>query len=374
MASTPYPPPGDDSPIRFIRGWFYRRFSDPQVLGLAIVLIVAVAIVLFAGSMVAPALASIVIAYLLEAVVVFLERRGMRRLAAVLIVFSVFMASLLFGIFALLPALTEQMVQLVRLLPTMLLKGQLALLSLPERYPGFEKEIVDITAQLRREALLFGQSLVTRSLSSVVGVITIAVYLILMPIMVFFFLKDKERIIRWISSVLPDDRQMLKRVWYDVDLQIGNYVRGKFVEILIVWVATYITFALMGLQFAMLLGIAVGLSVLIPYIGAMVVTIPVALVAYFQWGFTPDFLWLMIAYLVVQLIDGNVVVPLLFSEAVNLHPIAIILAILIFGGLWGFWGVFFAIPLATLVSAVLKAWPRFHRTDQEDQPVEAPGS
>ncbi len=65
-----------------------------------------------------------------------------------------------------------------------------------------------------------------------------------------------------------------------------------------------------------------------------------------------------IVYLVLQALDGNVLVPLLFSEVVKLHPIAIILAILVFGGLWGFWGVFFAIPLATLAHAVIRAWPR----------------
>jgi putative permease len=108
----------------------------------------------------------------------------------------------------------------------------------------------------------------------------------------------------------------------------------------------------------MLLGVVVGLSVLVPYIGATVVTLPVAVIAYFQWGFTGDFGYIMLAYAVIQALDGNVLVPLLFSEVVNLHPIAIIVAVLVFGGLWGFWGVFFAIPLATLVQAVLSAWPR----------------
>jgi Predicted permease len=89
-----------------------------------------------------------------------------------------------------------------------------------------------------------------------------------------------------------------------------------------------------------------------------VVTIPVLAVGWFQWGWTADFGWLALAYFVIQAIDGNVLVPLLFSEVVSLHPIAIIVAILVFGGFWGFWGVFFAIPLATLVNAVIQAWPR----------------
>jgi hypothetical protein len=68
--------------------------------------------------------------------------------------------------------------------------------------------------------------------------------------------------------------------------------------------------------------------------------------------------WVLIVYGIIQGLDGNVLVPLLFSEANDLHPITIILAILVFGGLWGFWGVFFAIPLATLVKAIYNAWPR----------------
>jgi putative permease len=134
-------------------------------------------------------------------------------------------------------------------------------------------------------------------------------------------------------------------------------VRGKAVEIIIVGSVTFITFSLMGLQYAALLATLVGFSVLIPYIGAAVVTLPVAILAFFQFGWGWDFGSVIIAYGIIQAIDGNLLVPLLFSEVVNLHPIAIIVAILIFGGLWGFWGVFFAIPLATVVNAILRAWP-----------------
>ena len=93
------------------------------------------------------------------------------------------------------------------------------------------------------------------------------------------------------------------------------------------------------------------------------VTLPITLVAYFQWGLTPDFVWLLITYGVIQFLDGNVLVPILFSEAVNLHPVAIIVAILVFGGVWGFLGVFFAIPLATLVKALINVWPTHENDD-----------
>lgn len=159
------------------------------------------------------------------------------------------------------------------------------------------------------------------------------------------------------SRFLPTERRLVTEIWQEMDAQIGNYVRGKIYEIIIVGGVSYIVFQLMSLNYAPLLALLVGLSVIIPYIGAAVVTLPIAFVAYVQWGITPDFVWLMIWYAVIQFLDGNVLVPILFSDAVNLHPVAIISAILVFGGMWGFWGVFFAIPLATLVKALINIWP-----------------
>src|SRR5690606_38694530 len=125
----------------------------------------------------------------------------------------------------------------------------------------------------------------------------------------------------------------------------------------IIWGMSYALFAVLDLQYAVLLSFLVGVSVIIPYVGAVIVTIPIEIVGYFQWGFGSEWMWLMGLYFVIQALDANVVVPILFSEVVDLHPIAIIIAVLFFGGIWGVWGVFFAIPLATLVQAVIKAWP-----------------
>src|SRR5690625_7084574 len=91
--------------------------------------------------------------------------------------------------------------------------------------------------------------------------------LVLIPVLVFFFLKDKHRLMAWFAQYLPSDRALVTRVWQEVDAQIGNYVRGKVLEILIVWIVTYIVFALLMLPFVMLLSMMVGFSVLIPYIG-----------------------------------------------------------------------------------------------------------
>ena len=191
------------------------------------------------------------------------------------------------------------------------------------------------------------------------GLVSVMIYLFLVPMMVFFFLKDKQLLIAWFLQFMPKDRNLTVRVWEEVDMQIGNYVRGKFGEVFILWAVSYATYATMGLNYAMLLAVLMGLQVIIPYIGATLVTFPVLGVAYFQWGCGGDeFMYVVIAYSIIQALDGVVLVPILFSEAVNLHAVAIIVAILFFGGLWGFWGVFLAIPLATVVKAVLTAWPR----------------
>ena len=343
----------------FLNNWYRRYFTHPQAAVLVVLLVSGFIILYFLGSMLAPMLAAVVFAYLLEGPIQKLTARNMPRLAAVSLVFLLFILVMGFIMVGLLPVLSGQASQFFQELPGMLNRGQDLLLRLPERYPGIiSAELVnEIGLVLRRGAGDFGQELVSVSVASIPTIITVLVYLILVPLMIFFFLKDKDAVRVWLSRFLPSDRSLVSHLWREMDAQTGNYIRGKVYEIAIVGATTYLVFSLFGLNYAFLLSITVGLSVLIPYIGAAVVTLPVALVAYFQWGFDPIFIWLVIAYFIVQFLDGNVLVPILFSDAVNLHPLAIIIAILVFGGFWGFWGVFFAIPLATLVKALINVWP-----------------
>ncbi|MFN2304346.1 MAG: AI-2E family transporter [Anaerolineales bacterium] len=358
--------------MKIISDWFRRHFTDPQVVVLMVLLVVTTAVILLMGQMLAPVLAGIVIAYLLEDFVQFLQRLSMPRLPAVLLVFVLFNAFMIFLLVGLMPLLSSQLIQLVQQFPTMFKKGYALLESLPSMYPSFitEAQVLQLTNTINEEFTDLSQKILSWSLASVVGFITIIIYVVLVPLLVFFFLKDKDRILIWFRGFLPEDYTLIQKVWREVDLQMGNYIRGKFWEILVVWLVSYVVFAFMNLQFAMLLGLMVGLSVIVPYIGAAVVTLPVALVAFFQWGWGSEFMWLMIAYAIIQALDGNILVPLLFSEVVDLHPIAIIVAVLVFGGLWGFWGVFFAIPLATVVQAILKAWPK----GAFRQPIKSPPS
>jgi len=341
-----------------IKDWYHRNFSDPQVVILALWLIFGVVLVMTLGRMLAPVFASIIVAYLLEGLVARLVRFGVPRMIAVMGVFSGFMAILLVLFFGITPMITRQLAQALAELPEYIRQIQAVIAELPQRYPQIvgEEQVNDILGKIGDDIRKYGGGFF--SPSGLMYLIGLVIFLVLMPILVFFFLKDKNQILAWFRRYLPRNRALAMRVWSEVDAQIGNYVRGKVLEILIVWIVTFITFELLGLPFAMLMSMLVGFSVIIPYIGAAIVTIPVAIVAFIQFGFTADFVWVLVAYAIIQLLDGNVLVPVLFSEVVSLHPVAIIVAVLVFGGIWGFWGVFFAIPLATLVNAVLRAWPR----------------
>lgn len=361
-----------------IRGWFRERFSDPQIVALAVVVAAVGFLIWEFGGMLAPMFASVVIAYLLEGPTRMLERRRMPRLLAVVAVFSLFMFFLLFVLFWLLPLISNQIAQLVNQTPAMIARGQDELLSLPDRYPRFftEEQVRDWMNVLRSEFVTVGQRVVSISLASLRGLVTILMYMVLMPLLVFFFMKDKTAILRWAEGFLPEKRELAVEVWRDVDRQIGAYLRGKMWEILIVWAATYVALSLTGLDFAMLLALATGLSTLIPYVGAIAVTVPVLFLGYAQFGWGTQYLTMAGVYGLIHLLDANILVTLLLSGAVKIHPVAVIAAVLIFGGLLGFWGLFFAIPLATLVRALLRAIQRQARDKrgQAAQPRETAGA
>jgi putative permease len=347
--------------MEVLKDWYRRSFSDPQVVILGLFLFIGFAIVIGLGAWLAPMFASIVIAYLLESVVNRLQRLRVPRMAAVIVVFLLFTAVLLFLFFGLVPLVLRQLTQFVQQFPDYISSGQEVLRRVPEAYPQLVSaaQIEALITQLGQDVAGLGQRVVGWSLASVKTLITLLViYLILVPLLVFFFLKDKDLMIGWVAARLPRERSLVNRVWTEAEGQIANYVRGKVLEIFIVGAVTFVTFMLLDLQYTALLATIVGFSVLVPYVGATVATLPIAVVAYFQFGWGWEFTQILIAYAIIQALDGNVLVPLMFSEVVSLHPVAIILAILVFGGLWGFWGVFFAIPLATLVKAVINVWPK----------------
>ncbi|NTS75974.1 AI-2E family transporter [Catenovulum sp. SM1970] len=352
--------------FEIIKSWYQNRFSDPDAVTLALIILLSFAIAFFVGDILAPVFVAIVIAYLLEWPVSKLCQLGCRRTFAVVGVLILFLWLTIMMFVGLVPLIWQQASHLINESPQILAQAQDALLTIPEEYPTLvsAEQVTHVIEGVSDKIISASQSLITASFESLVTLMALLIYLVLVPLMVFFMLKDKSELVAGIVRFLPNQRKLAVKVWHEMNGQIGNYIQGKVIEILIVGIASVIVFLLLDLRYAVLLGVAVGLSVLIPYIGAAVVTIPVAVVALFQFGISAEFWYVMIAYGIIQAIDGNVIVPLLFSQAVNLHPVVIIIAVLFFGGLWGFWGIFFAIPLATLIKAILNAWPNMD-TEQE---------
>lgn len=353
--------------INVFKKWMDVLFAEEEAIILLLIIFGSLLLVLTLGDVLAPVISSAILAFLMYGMTAQLMARNVPSWLALSLAFLVFVGSFFGVLLIVLPLVWKQMAALFNELPTMLTQWQYSLSLLPEQYPGLvtEQQITELVSIIQSELGSMGQTVVSFSISKIPNVVGLLIYIVLVPILVFFFLKDREVILAWLADFLPNKRPILVKVWEEMNGQVANYVRGKVIEILVVGIVSYLCFVILGLNYAALLGLLVGLSVLIPYIGAAVVTIPVTMIAYFQWGLGSEFYTLFIVYSVIQALDGNVLVPLLFSEAVNLHPVAIILAVLVFGGLWGLWGVFFAIPLATLIKAVLNAWPSAGSVNKE---------
>jgi putative permease len=336
-----------------------RYFSNEEVVVFLLLLIATLGVLALWGGVLAPVLIAIVLAFLLQGVVDRLQKVGLGHVTSVFLVFFTFLTSCGVFIAVMVPIIWRQAVRFVQDAPRMFTVIRDEILHFAEGNSEFVSQtaIDEIVNTLANESTNLGQWLVSFSLSSIPSLFSLVIYLVLVPLVMFFLLKDQDKILSYLTSWLPKERKMMRNIAHEMNEQIANYIRGKFIEMLVVGVVTYIVFAIFGLKYAELLALLVSLSVLIPYIGAAAVTIPVVLVAFYQYGTQSDFVYVVVAYLIVQALDGNVLVPLLFSEAVNLHPLAIIVAVLFFGGVWGFWGIFFAIPLATLVKAIINAWP-----------------
>jgi len=345
--------------IKLIKDWYTDNFTDPNQVSLALVLIFSVIVTYILVQTIAPILVAIVLAYMLEGLVQHLMKiTKTTRHFSVIVVFLLFLIISILTLFMLLPLLLDQLTLLVKSLPEIFNKSKQLILGLYDENEYIPKDYINnIFLGLQGETSKVGNSIFTFSLASAGGLFAIIVYAILVPIMIFFMLFDKEIINSWIARFFPKKLELTRRAYLELNLKIGNYIRCKFIEIMIVWISSFILFFSLGLNYSLLLSFLCGLSVIIPYVGMIAVTIPIILVAYFQWALGSEFWYVIIGHLLIQAVDGNVVVPILFSDAVNIHPFAILLSILFFGSVWGIWGVFFAIPLAVLISTILNVWP-----------------
>ena len=346
--------------INTFKHWYEQHLTHKESVILVIVMASTFLVLATIGDILMPVLVALILAYLMQGAADRLKSWGLNETLALSGATLLFAGVFLGFTVGIAPLIWRQLGGLIREAPAMVEAVQAVVAGLIAQYPTMIEQapIEELMSTLQSQAASFGQAVLGFGLSSIPSVLTFAIYMVLIPLMVFFFLKDREVILNWVLSFLPSDRPQLDQIGRAMNVQIANYVRGKGIEITIIGAVSYAAFTTFDLNYTALLALLVGLSVIVPYIGAFLVTIPVMLVALFQFGLTGDFYWVVGLYMLIQVLDGNVLVPLLFSEAVDLHPVAIIIAVLVFGGSWGVWGVFFAIPLATLCNVLLVSWPR----------------
>ena len=343
----------------YLKGFFKNYFYEEEQFAALFLLIIAGILLYFIGSTITPIFVSILIAYLLNGVMNFFEGKNYSKKTAFYFSFTIFLVFYLIVLVSL-PYVTGQIASLINELPAIVAFVQNLFDNLIIRYPNFftTEQVEEIFASSTSFIPSIAEQVLIQLNTGFSAIMNALIFLILTPILVFFFLKDKSEMLSYVTYFLPNKRILLSQIWSDLNTQLFGYVRGKALEMIIVGSVTTLAFLILGVNYSVILGILVGMSVLIPLFGAILVTIPVVAIGLFQWGLDTPFFIFLFVYLLIQILDGNVLFPLLMGNEVNLHPVLIILAILVFGGIWGFWGLLLAVPIATLIRAVFKVWPK----------------
>ena len=336
-----------------------RIFSNEETIVFSLIILLTLIIFSLFIGVLTPFIISVIVAYLLVGLQKKIETYNVSENLATILAFSIFIIIGAAMFIWLIPLLYVQLQSFVLDIPRLFNEFLNFVSTIPAAFPDLvDSDQISVFFQaVSSELSSITQNIVKSSISGIQSTITVLLYIILFPILVYFFLFDRKNIIEGCLKIIPGDRAMLSQVWSEMDVQLSNYVRGKVLEIFIVGIAAAVLFASFGLNYGALLAVLVGLSVLIPYVGAFSITIPIVIIGILQFGLGSQFYLLIGLYLLLQFLDGNLLVPIIFSEAVKLHPIVIILAVFLFGSMFGFWGVFFSIPLATFIKAVWNAWP-----------------
>lgn len=318
----------------------------------SLILFLLAVIIIIKSSFFLPIIISIIITYFLYNIKKMLMKIGCSNYISFITTYSLFITLFLLILIILLPLIFKQLANLFNDLPIILQKVKILTYK---KYPSIlsPEQTNVIFSNITTYVQSIGKTVISASIISITLIIKWILYIFIIPVFVFFLLKDHNKILEWFDKIMPQKMNFWKTIWLAINKQIENYVRGKLIEIIIIALANYILFKIYKIQYADLLALMVGLSVIIPYIGAIIVSIPIVLISLVQFGISNDFLYITFIYTIIQLFDGNILVPLLFSEAVNLHPISIIIAIIIFGSTLNIYGVFFAIPLAIVFKAII---------------------
>lgn len=337
---------------------FTRNFNNPQIVALILILLVISLVLYFFGKILAPVFLAVGLAYILNFPIRWLVKKGLKRIYALILVFGGLVCVMAWLILSIAPMLVRQLSTLLVEAPSIVAILRERLLSL-EQYnlPYLDKATL---YSIYENVNQYIQSNMDIRIDNIIKVLQnvayIAVNTFLVPFMAFLMLVDYAPLKANFIRFLPQSSELADGVFKEFMSQLDNYVRGKVIEFIIMTVLSFVAFAFFGLKYNLLLSTLIGISVIIPYLGVIIATVPFALVAFFQFQLGTTFWTLMVIHTILQIFNGNILVPVLYSKTNNIRPITVIVAVIFFGQIWGILGVFLAIPLCTLIKAVANAW------------------
>jgi predicted PurR-regulated permease PerM len=296
------------------------------------------------------------IAYFLDPIADRLERLGLGRVLATVLIMLVLVLAFVLVVLAVIPSLVAQAVALVNAAPTMAYELQNFVV---ERFPEFADETSTARQTLARIAEAVqarGLELLNQVLYSAVSLIGMIVFMVIVPVVAFYLLMDWDRLVAAVDRLLPRDHApVIREIARDIDAVLASFVRGQVTVCLILGTFYAVALMLVGLQFGLVIGAVAGAITFIPYVGAIVggtLAIGVALFQFWgEWGWIAAVAGI---FLFGQFIEGNFLTPKLMGHAVGLHPVWLLLALMAFGSLFGFVGMLVAVPVAAMIGVLAR--------------------
>jgi len=327
-----------------------------------------------------PFAAAFCVGYLLDPVADRLERAGLNRLGATLIILAAFILTLVLIIVLLVPVLGHQLAGLIQSFPNYVKKLQeLAAQQSAFFTQGYGGEILqklglngtaaggevraqasDLVSQGASWAALFINSLWTRT----TALVSLLSLLFVTPVVAFYMLLDWDKMIATIDGLVPlRHRDVVRSLAREIDAAMAGFLRGQSLVCLFLGLWYGLGLSIIGLNFGLLIGITAGVLSFIPYVGSLTVLVASGIVAIVQ-GWPSWHLPAFAAgvFLVGQFLEGNILSPKLVGESVGLHPVWLIFALLAFGSLFGFTGLIVAVPMAAATGVILRFAVRRYRT------------
>lgn len=358
----------------FSLSWFFKWFVDNKaitvflvtlLMGLNILVLSKISFIFtplleFGAAVMLPVIISGLLYYLLNPIVDFLERHRVKRIIAISIVFILIALLILWGLAVAIPAIQHQVLSFMKNLPDYLEKANRTIDDVLDNKvsPEIKPQLDEWTSQLSQNITSWASSFSARAVNWVSNLITVAsqviIALIIMPFIVFYLLRDEKNLKGQIIRFLPTKiRKSADKVLSDVNTQLANYVRGQITVAIIVALMFILLLKIIGLRYAVTLGVTAGFLNLIPYLGSFLAMLP-ALVLGLVAG--PEmFVKVVIVFIVEQTIEGRFVSPLVLGSQLNIHPITILFVLITSGSMFGIWGVFLGIPVYASAKVVISA-------------------